>query len=486
MASSTASSVPTTTTTTTAQPAALASSPPLQLRITAVETLRCGAGFRDFCFVKMSTDGVSPVTGKPIVGWSEYLEERNIGITQVIEWMGALVVGKDPMPWATIIAQLRANTRHVCGGLAAQGIAAIENALLDVVGKALHLPVAALLGGPYRTELPVYWSHCGSFRVAYAHMLCSPHTKKSTPPLTSLEGCRQLGAEVVAAGYAALKTNIFQFNDSSSNTPSPNGGGGSSSDGGGGGGGGSSYSPAAATMYMPGFGGGPGTGSPELNVTEELVDSIVAEMRAFREGAGPKTGLKLDLNYNFKTDGYIKIAKALTREAVGGCGIDWLELDLAHPQALRQIRDAAPMPIASLESLMGRAAIKPYLDAGAVDTCIIDPLWNGVAESVRMAELCELYEVNCAAHNYHGWLGTAICAHFCAAIPNFKVLETDVDDVPWKDDIVTSVPRMEKGIFYLPEGPGWGVDVDEEAIRAHPGCGDIKTGIWSKEAEARE
>lgn len=38
-----------------------------------------------------------------------------------------------------------------------------------------------------------------------------------------------------------------------------------------------------------------------------------------------------------------------------------------------------------------------------------------------MAELCETYEVNCAAHNYHGWLGTAICAHFCAAIPNFKV-----------------------------------------------------------------
>ena len=37
----------------------------------------------------------------------------------------------------------------------------------------------------------------------------------------------------------------------------------------------------------------------------------------------------------------------------------------------------------------------------------------------------------------------AISAHFGAAIPNFKVLEVDVDDVPWKDEIVTVVPRIE-------------------------------------------
>jgi len=48
----------------------------------------------DFCFLKISTNGVVPGDGgKLIVGWSEYLEERNIGITQVIEWMGQLVMG---------------------------------------------------------------------------------------------------------------------------------------------------------------------------------------------------------------------------------------------------------------------------------------------------------------------------------------------------------------------------------------------------------
>jgi L-alanine-DL-glutamate epimerase-like enolase superfamily enzyme len=294
---------------------------------------------------------------------------------------------------------------------------------------------------------------------------------------------------VKESGYHALKTNMFLFKE---------GGG-------------------PGTMYMPGFGGG--SGSPELNITPKLISTVVTQMRTFREAVGDDVGLKLDLNYNFKTDGFIAMAKALTAEAVGGPGIDWLELDIYSPKALRQIRDAAPMPIASLESLMGRKQLLPYLEAGAVDVCIIDPLWNGVDESIKMAELCDVYEVNCAAHNYHGWLGTVICAHFCAAIreficlaacslthraalgtydgrrlarltissflrilANFKVLEVDVDDVPWKDDIVTAVPIIKDGILTLPLGPGWGIDVDEEALKLHPALSDAKTGIWSAAA----
>ena len=67
-----------------------------------------------------------------------------------------------------------------------QAIGAIENALLDVVGKALGVPACALFGGPIRTELPVYWSHCGSFRVNFHQQLTSPHRgNKPVPPLRS-------------------------------------------------------------------------------------------------------------------------------------------------------------------------------------------------------------------------------------------------------------------------------------------------------------
>lgn len=424
--------------------------------ISAVEIRRCGAGFRDFCFVKISTTGhmATDVEGqrKPIVGWSEYLEERNIGVTQVIEWMGQLITGLDPLPYAKIVSQLKANTRHIVGGIAQQAIAAIENALLDIVGKAYGVPVCALFGGPFRTELPVYWSHCGSFRLNYNEMLQNPITKKQTPPLRSLEDLRLLCEEVKKSGHTSLKTNIFQFD--------PAGGQGK--------------------MYMPGFGGG--IGSPELNLPHHLVPEIVQQMRIFRQGVGDDIGLRLDLNYNFKTEGFVAIAEALTPAALGGRGLDWLELDTYSPQALRRIRDKAAMPIASLEAIMGRRSLLPFLEAESVDVCIIDPLWNGVDESVKMAELCDIYEVNCAAHNYHGWLGTAICAHFCAAIPNFKILEVDVDDVPWKDEIVTVVPPIANGIFSLPTAPGWGIDVDEEALARHPPMNDAKTGIWSASA----
>ena len=65
---------------------------------------------------------------------------------------------------------------------------------------------------------------------------------------------------------------------------------------------------------IAGFGGG--AMSPELNVTPTLVRTLVKQMKTFREACGDDIGLKLDLNYNFKTDGFIAIAKALTPEAL--------------------------------------------------------------------------------------------------------------------------------------------------------------------------
>ena len=100
------------------------------------------------------------------------------------------------------------------------------------------------------------------------------------------------------------------------------------------------------------------------------MDNIVRTQRAWREGIGPDTLLKLDLNFNVRPEGYIRICKALEP-----LNMDWIELDVHDPQSLRQIRDASPSPIASLESLFGRKQFKPYLDAGAVDIAIIDAIW---------------------------------------------------------------------------------------------------------------
>jgi galactonate dehydratase len=58
-------------------------------------------------------------------------------------------------------------------------------------------------------------------------------------------------------------------------------------------------------------------------------------------------------------------------------------------------------------------------------------------------------------HNFDCHLGSLISAHMCAVAPNFKVMEIDIDDVTWKDDIITVLPVIEDGHLLLPTGPGW-------------------------------
>jgi L-alanine-DL-glutamate epimerase-like enolase superfamily enzyme len=146
----------------------------------------------------------------------------------------------------------------------------------------------------------------------------------------------------------------------------------------------------------------------------------------------------------------------------------WLELDLYEPKALAALRQSTTVPIASLESLYGRRSMRSFLDEGAVDVAIIDPQWNGLAESMKIASLAESYEVNVAPHNFHGQLSTLIGAHLSAAIPNFRIMEFVVDEAPWTRDFLHQPLLIENGELVLPSAPGWGSEINEEAVRARP------------------
>jgi L-alanine-DL-glutamate epimerase-like enolase superfamily enzyme len=387
------------------------------MRIVAIEDLHCDAGWRVWSFLKVTTD-------EGVTGWSEYNESYGSrGLTAVIRKLAEHLIGLDPRPVERHTAMLYARTRQAPGGLIQQAIAALENALVDVKARALGVPVAELLGGPVRDRLRLYWSHCGSYRLNHAAVM-------GTPPLRSLDDVRALAAEVRERGFGALKTNIFRFEAD------------------------------APFMYQPGFAANPGW--PELNVDRGLLRLIADQMAAFRDGAGPEMDLLLDLNFNFKTEGYREVARA-----VEPYGLMWLEIDSYDPAALALIRQGARIPVASCESLFGRRQFRPFLDAQAVDVAIVDIPWNGILEGMKIAAMAEAYEVNCAPHNFYGNLSTMMSAHFCAAIPNFRIMEIDIDDVPWKDEVV-SPPTIEAGHLVLPAAPGWGVEVNEAAIRAHP------------------
>ena len=58
-------------------------------------------------------------------------------------------------------------------------------------------------------------------------------------------------------------------------------------------------------------------------------------------------------------------------------------------------------------------------------------------------------------------------ANLCATLGNVRIMEIDIDDVPWKDELVTHPPQIVAGHMTIPQGPGWGTAVNEEVARAH-------------------
>ena len=392
------------------------------MKIERIESLHCDAGWRVFSFLKIATsDGV--------IGYSEYNESYGSrGVSRVIEELTPFVIGEDPLAHESIFTRLYAMTRQAPGGINAQAIAAIENALFDIKGKVLGLPVYALFGGPQRTELPVYWSHCGTYRM-------NDHTAQmiGKPRLQNLDDVVNLGAEVKDAGFSALKCNMYIFDDH-------------------------------PRVHSPGFARSMSTpGAPELNADQPLLSALTNQMQALREGAGEEMGILLDMNFNFRTEGYLQVMRTLAP-----FNLFWYEMDIFNPEALAYIRQQANLPVASCESLYGIREFRRYFEAQAMDVAIIDVPWNGIWQSYKIAAMADAHEVNVAPHNFYGHLCSSMSAHFCASVPNFRIMEIDIDDVPWKDELVTHPIEIRDGHLILSDRPGWGTDVNEKVVAAHP------------------
>jgi L-alanine-DL-glutamate epimerase-like enolase superfamily enzyme len=215
-----------------------------------------------------------------------------------------------------------------------------------------------------------------------------------TPPLRTYDDIAALGREVVARGFTALKTNMVIPGD-------------------------------PATVYFPGFASGINTtdGAP----TVEILDAIDRLIGTFRQAVGPKVGICLDLNYNFRTEGVLRIAKLLEKY-----DLQWLEYDNWDPDALLQIKQSTSTRLASCESLVSVRQYRPFLEKHAVDVAIIDVPWNGFSQSVQIGRLAEACEINIAPHNYYSHLADLHSLHLCAVLPNVRIMEIDIDDVPWK------------------------------------------------------
>ena len=232
------------------------------MKIERIEPMSADGAWRNFDFLKITTDD-------GLVGWSEYNETfGGRGVTALIRGLAPLLIGQDPRKFAAHSAWLYAHGRTSQGGITHQAIAAIENALIDIKARALGVPVYELFGGPLRDKVRLYWSHCGTYRVWGDRM--------GIPKVSSYDDLVKLGKEVVSRGYGALKTNVLLLGDGN------------------------------PRVRNGGF--GRGDGYPDLNADRYVLDAVRAELAAFREGAGRDVELLVDLNWNFKTEGFLQVA----------------------------------------------------------------------------------------------------------------------------------------------------------------------------------
>ncbi|PPG28599.1 mandelate racemase/muconate lactonizing enzyme family protein [Pseudoclavibacter sp. RFBG4] len=384
--------------------------------IASIELLACDAGWRNYHFVKLTTsDGV--------IGWSEYDEDYGPrGLTQALELYTPLFLGADIMETERAYQALATTMRPAPHGITGEVLGAIENAMLDAKARTIGVPVYELLGGKIRDSINIYWSHCASWRIS--------HPQHYGNAVTDLGGVRAAGEEARERGFHAVKTNLFEYGES----------------------GPKSWATGFANPFNPG-----------LNITTKLLNDVTAHVGALRDGVGDEVELFIDFNFNAKPEGVLKLLSALD-----GFNISWAEFDIYNPDALAFIRAQSGVAVASCETSFGVRQFLPYLRAQAIDVGIIDVVWNGVAQGMKIAHTAEAFDVNIAPHNFYSHLATTMSAQFAMAVPNLRIMEHDVDRLSYDDDLFTDRPRIVGDELTVPSGPGWGMTPIEDEIRRRP------------------
>ena len=387
------------------------------MKIKDVEIFHVDAGWRPWSFIKILTDA-------DVIGWSECTDSHGSpnGIGGVVRDLKSLLIGENPNNIQSLLWKMHSRTRQSRGSIIHKAIGGIENALWDIKGKTLNIPVFELFGGKVRDRIPLYWSHCATTRMRAADIV----EKK---PILNISDLKDFGQEVQESGFKAIKTNIGIFGEQ-------------------------------PYIYMPGF--YKSSGGPELNTNTNLLNEIEIWVRSLRESVGNDIEIALDLNFNFKTEGYIKIGQRLQ-----DYNLMWLEIDSYNAKSLRTIKDSINIPITSCENLYGPAQYNDYFRNHAMDIASIDVIWNGFTDSKIIADIANIHEMNICPHNYNGHLSTFISMHLCSIVPNLRMAEIDVDDVPWRDELFTDAPNIENGYMIMSSKPGWGCDLNESALKKY-------------------
>ena len=139
------------------------------------------------------------------------------------------------------------------------------------------------------------------------------------------------------------------------------------------------------------------------------------------------------------------------------------------PAIMGEVQAQCNIPIATGERFSSIFEYQQLLDAKA--TSYIRPdvcLCGGLTGSKKVAAMAEARHVKVIPHNPLSPVSTAACIQLDACIPNFALQEYTGEAEPPKSELLVEPLQLEEGYLIVPEGPGLGIALDEDALRRHP------------------
>jgi galactonate dehydratase len=188
---------------------------------------------------------------------------------------------------------------------------------------------------------------------------------------------------------------------------------------------------------------------------------------AVRNAVGPDVDIGVDIHAKFFE---VTRAARLAR-AIEPYDPMWLEEPIRpeNAAAMAKLSDRVNIPLASGECNYTKHEFRTILAAEALD--IIQPdicVCGGLLEMKKIAAMAEAHYVMVAPHNPMGPVATVVNVHFAASTPNFLILEYHPDDEAPRKDLLKEPLMVKDGYLPLPERPGLGIELNEEAFRHYP------------------
>jgi len=211
-----------------------------------------------------------------------------------------------------------------------------------------------------------------------------------------------------------------------------------------------------------------GAGFYEMERAEK--NRVISLVEAVRDAVGPDVEILIEMHGRFNPVTAIEMARELAPFKPG-----WLEEPVPPENlaALKKVADAVAslgIPIATGERLHTPFEYRELFELQAADIIQTDIThFGGLLNTKKLAAWADAYYMLIAPHNVGGPVSTAAALHLAACTPNFKIQEHFNDfDEDYVKESAPGVPEVVDGYFALPNGPGLGVALNEDVIRAHP------------------